>query len=99
MNKRITFFLFAVLAVALPSTGLAYVGPGAGLGMIGSLIAVIGAILLAVVGVVVLPFRLLRKRRRNALKAKESQGDKGSSEDSSQTNPPDADKPSRHSAN
>jgi hypothetical protein len=41
----------------------AYVGPGAGLGMIGSLIAVIAVVLIMVFGLIVYPIRLLRKRR------------------------------------
>jgi len=44
----------------------AYVGPGAGLGMIGSLLAVLAAILIALLGVVLYPLMLLRnlfKRR------------------------------------
>ncbi|MCB1735151.1 MAG: hypothetical protein H6981_08425 [Gammaproteobacteria bacterium] len=42
----------------------AYVGPGAGLGMIGSLIAIIVALVLALVGVLLLPIKLLRARKR-----------------------------------
>jgi len=41
----------------------AYVGPGAGLGVIGTLIAFVGAVLLAIVGFVWYPIkRLLRQR-------------------------------------
>jgi hypothetical protein len=47
-----------------PSAALAYVGPGAGLSMMGSLIAVVGALLVAILGLVILPVRMLLKRRR-----------------------------------
>ena len=50
-----------VAAVMAPGAALAYIGPGAGLGMIGSLVAVVGAVLLAIVGLLVLPFRMLAR--------------------------------------
>lgn len=56
--------LAVVGAIMAPATAFAYVGPGAGLGMVGSLVAVLGAMLVALVGLVVLPVRLLLKRRR-----------------------------------
>jgi hypothetical protein len=57
------WLIVALLALA-PLTAQAYVGPGAGVGMIGSLLAVLGAILLAVVGLILWPLRMLRKRRQ-----------------------------------
>ena len=59
------FLLFAVAMLAA-SPADAYMGPGAGLGMLGSLLAVGGALLLALTGIVVLPVRMLLKRRRKA---------------------------------
>jgi hypothetical protein len=56
--KRIVIALFA----AAPLMAEAYVGPGAGLGMIASLLAVVGAMLLSVVGLILWPWRVLRKR-------------------------------------
>ena len=61
--KHISFFVVAQLAATQAE---AYMGPGAGLGMIGSLLAVAGALFLALAGVVVLPLRMLLKRRRHA---------------------------------
>ena len=59
------FPLFVLLAlVVLPAH--AYMGPGAGLGMLGSLVAVAGALLVAVFGILVLPIRMILKRRRKA---------------------------------
>jgi hypothetical protein len=47
-----------------PGVAVAYVGPGAGLGMVGSLIAVLGVVLIAMLGLLILPFRMLQKRRQ-----------------------------------
>lgn len=65
MMMRAGLVILALIAVTLsPDPALAYIGPGAGLGMIGSLIAVLGAVVLALVGLFVLPFRMLMKRRK-----------------------------------
>jgi hypothetical protein len=61
----IRFALFTVtMLMAAPAD--AYMGPGAGLGMLGSLLAVGGALLLAIAGIIVLPVRMVLKRRRKA---------------------------------
>ena len=59
--NRLAVFLVALLAAA---PAAAYMGPGAGLGMLGSLAAVIGAVLVALVAIVWMPIRILLKRRR-----------------------------------
>ena len=65
MRNSATFSL-VLLAVAYSGAAYAYVGPGAGLGVIGTLIAFVGTVLLAIVGFVWYPVkRLLRKKRRN----------------------------------
>jgi|GEM_PF-3394366 len=48
----------------VPGAAMAYVGPGAGITLIGSLVAVIFAVLLAIVGFVWYPIRRLRARRK-----------------------------------
>ena len=54
----------AGLVFQIPNTAFAYLGPGAGLSAIGTVAALIFAVLLAVVGFVWYPIkRLLRKRR------------------------------------
>jgi hypothetical protein len=57
-----------ILAAALlaPGTAAAYMGPGAGLGMLGSLIAVLAALAIALLGIVLLPVRMIMKKRRKA---------------------------------
>ena len=54
----------ALLLALTPLPALAYVGPGAGISMLGALIGVVAAILLAVAGILAWPIRaMLRKRR------------------------------------
>lgn len=53
--------------VALPEPAAAYIGPGAGLTAIGSVLAFLAAVVLLVAGVVWYPVkRLLRRRRGDA---------------------------------
>ncbi len=59
---RILFILPVFFVI--PTAALAYIGPGAGLGAIGTLVALIGAVLLAIVGFVWYPIkRMMRKRK------------------------------------
>ena len=58
--------LVLIAAFFAPGTAAAYMGPGAGLGMLGSLVAVVAAVALAVFGLVLLPVRMILKRRRKA---------------------------------
>jgi hypothetical protein len=67
--KRVVIALFA----ALPLGAEAYVGPGAGLGMLASLFAVIGAMLLSIVGLILWPWRVLRKRWQAKSAARDEQ--------------------------
>jgi hypothetical protein len=61
--------LAAVGAIMVSGPALAYVGPGAGLSMLGSLIAVVVAIFVAVLGLLLFPIRMLLKRRRGGATA------------------------------
>ncbi|HLS85608.1 MAG TPA: hypothetical protein VK043_04870 [Burkholderiales bacterium] len=63
--------LAIVAGLLLAAPAHAYLGPGAGLGMLGSLFAVIGAVLLAILGILILPVRMILKKRR----AKQAQPD------------------------
>ncbi len=74
MNRYRTTLLLILCAIFLaPATSWGYIGPGAGLGMIGSLLAVVGAVALALAGLVLLPVRLIMKRRRKAVAAQQDQ--------------------------
>ncbi len=75
-------FLLALVFALLPVVhASAYVGPGAGLGAIGALIAIVGAVLVAIFGVIFLPITMIRKKRKKqaaeieAEKLPESAGD------------------------
>jgi hypothetical protein len=50
--------------VAYAPAALPYVGPGAGLGMIASLVAVVLAVLATIVGLVIWPIRRLMRRKK-----------------------------------
>jgi len=67
--------IVVALLAAVPLVAQAYVGPGAGLGMIASLLAVLGAMLLSVVGLILWPWRMLRKRWQAKATAKSSNAD------------------------
>ena len=62
MNQGLKLFFIPFLAAFLaPGPAFAYVGPGAGLGAIGTVLALVGAILLGIVGFIWYPVkRLLR---------------------------------------
>lgn len=62
----------APIAALLHNTALAYVGPGVGITMLGSLWALIIAILLALVGILAWPIRRLLRRIRKRNKTTES---------------------------
>ena len=67
MFKRILPFALLLGMAATPAA--AYIGPGAGLGAIGTVIAVIGAILLMIVGFVWYPIKRLLKRGKKPAEA------------------------------
>ena len=63
----------AFVVVLAPSVAYAYIGPGAGITAIGSLIALVGAVALAVVGFLWFPIkRLMRARATKANAASEN---------------------------
>ena len=66
MRKHAALLAFFVAATLAAGPAAAYMGPGAGLGMIGSFFAVVGAVIIAVLGIIVLPVRMIMKKRRKA---------------------------------
>lgn len=66
MRKHAALLAFLAAALFAAGPAAAYMGPGAGLGMIGSFFAVAGAVLIAVLGIIVLPIRMIMKKRRKA---------------------------------
>lgn len=55
--------VLVALVLLVPSLAHAYIGPGAGITAIGSLLALVGAVLLALVGFVWYPIKRLRRGR------------------------------------
>lgn len=70
MNSRIARHALHVLVVLLlPPVAMAYVGPGAGLTAIGTVLALLGALVLGIVGFIWYPVK--RLLRRNASSGKD----------------------------
>jgi hypothetical protein len=65
MMRKYLSVVIALAACWLPGAAEAYIGPGAGLSAIGSLLALIGAVLLAIVGFVWYPVRRLLRRGKS----------------------------------
>jgi membrane protein implicated in regulation of membrane protease activity len=65
MTTRFIPLIAAAALLLLPGTAFAYVGPGAGLTMIGALWAVILAVLMALFFVVAWPVRRMLRRARH----------------------------------
>ncbi len=72
MTKHLrTIFLLLPLA-AIPGEALAYVGPGAGLSAIGAALALVGAILLGIIGFLWYPIKRLMKRKKDGEEVSEA---------------------------
>jgi len=67
------YFVLSILIAVYPHFAFAYIGPGAGLGALGTAIALLAAVILLVVGFVWYPLkRFLRNRKsRNGTKERE----------------------------
>ena len=66
MNRLAIFGTVLLLGFALPIPVLAYIGPGAGLSAIGTVVAVAGAFLLLIVGFVWYPVKRMIRGRKSA---------------------------------
>ena len=64
MTARIVALIGAVCALLLPTAAAAYIGPGAGASLAGSLLGVLAAILLALAIVLFWPLRLVYRKIR-----------------------------------
>ena len=74
MRNLVQLKVIVALLLASPGAAVAYIGPGAGITAIGTAIALIGAIILAIVGFIWYPVKRLRAKLRDRKKNPE-QGD------------------------
>ena len=58
--------LIIVIAALLPTQALAYIGPGAGISAIGTVLALFAAVLLAIIGFIWYPVKRVLRRRKGA---------------------------------
>ena len=70
-----------IMLCMLPGPVLAYIGPGAGLSAIGSVLALIGAVLLMIVGFLWYPIKRLLRRNKPQDSASESAQNRDSNTD------------------
>jgi uncharacterized membrane protein len=54
------------LLLLLPVPALAYIGPGAGISVLGSLLGILGTIIIAIGAILFWPIRKMMKRRKAA---------------------------------
>ena len=65
----------ALLLFAIPQSAEAYIGPGAGISVIGTVIALFGAILLAIVGFIWYPVKRFRAKKKKQQQANQETPD------------------------
>jgi membrane protein implicated in regulation of membrane protease activity len=64
MIRTITFILLALVLLTPVSTAVAYVGPGAGMSVLGSLLSILATIFVAIGAILIWPLRKFMKRRK-----------------------------------
>lgn len=73
IRRRVTPLLQGLLLLAFAPFAAAYIGPGSGISVIGSLLALLATVGLAFLAIVMFPFRKMMKKR-NA-EAEDDEGD------------------------
>jgi len=64
MKKTISQILLAFVILTEVSTALAYIGPGAGMSVLGSLLGILATIFVAIGAIIIWPLRKFMKRRK-----------------------------------
>jgi membrane protein implicated in regulation of membrane protease activity len=64
MFKTVTLILLALILLALAGPALAYIGPGAGISVLGSLLSILATIFVAIGAIIFWPLRKFMKRRK-----------------------------------
>ncbi len=65
MSKTIAFLLLTLMLLAPFSPVLAYIGPGAGISVVGSLLGILATIFVAIGAILFWPLRKFMKRRKD----------------------------------
>lgn len=73
MYRNVILAAAATLAITMPSMAQAYIGPGMGVGAITAVFGVLGALFLAVIGLVWYPVKRMIKGRRTGAAKTEAQ--------------------------
>ena len=69
-------WLIFAMACLVSGPAYAYIGPGAGISAIGAVLALIGAVALAIVGFIWYPLKRLRRNRQKA-RTQAAEGEEG----------------------
>ncbi len=70
--------LVILILIAVSPAALAYIGPGAGISVLGSLLGILGTIVVAIGAIIFWPVRKFLKRKKQARQATESESISGS---------------------
>lgn len=74
MNRASACIILGVGALALPGAASAYMGPALGLGVIGTVIAVVAVSLLSLFAFIVLPIRRRLRKSKQKTRDDEAEG-------------------------
>lgn len=83
MNNRTTAFLTAALLAVTPFAAQAYVGPGAGISLLGSLWGLIVGVVVALAMILFWPIRIMLRKRKAAAEAEAAAAEKSAAGDDS----------------
>ena len=72
--------IITILLLLASASTVAYVGPGAGISVLGSLLGILATIVLALVAIVMWPIRKMMKRKKAAAAAAEATESTGGSD-------------------
>ena len=88
MRKNRTYFHLALLSIFLPATAHAYIGPGAGVALIGTFFGFAAAVGASVLMVLAWPAWIIyKKRKQKKLAASQDNGSANKSANSADTDP------------
>ncbi len=72
MNRAVAYIILSGIALMFSAKALAYVGPALGLGIVGTVVAVIAVSLLSIFAFVVIPIRRMFRNKKKKTKKEAS---------------------------